>query len=130
MIPIAPSSLVRMAAIFFAAAGLLTWPQLLMAQAPVSTEADPVRIEGPPPPTAPEVANWDDEGRATVRAVRVSGLRIDGELDEAFYETTPSISDFIQTVPDEGAAPTERTDRWSQLLNRGFVIKVNRLLRW
>ena len=112
MIPIAPSSLVQMAAIFFAAAGLLTWPQLLMAQAPVSTEADPVRIEGPPPPTAPEVANWDDEGRATVRAVRVSGLRIDGELDEAFYQTTPSISDFIQTVPDEGAAPTERTEAW------------------
>ena len=81
------------------------------AQAP-SAEANGVSFEGPPPPTAPEVASWDNEGRATVRAVRVPGLRVDGELDESFYEQTSSISDFIQTVPEEGSAPTELTETW------------------
>lgn len=100
------------AVVFFPTVVLLTWPQWLMAQAPVSTESDQVQIEGPPPPIAPEVVNWDDEGRATVRAVRVSELQIDGRLDEAFYHMTPSIPDLIQTVPDEGAAPTERTEAW------------------
>jgi len=39
-------------------------------------------------------------------------MRIDGELDEAFYRTTQSISDFVQSVPDEGASPTEHTEAW------------------
>ena len=84
------------AAMLFAAGVLLTWPQRLTAQAPVSLEADRVQVEGPPPPAAPEVISRDDEGRATVRAIRVTEpMRTDGELDEAFYRTTASISDFI-----------------------------------
>ena len=95
-------------------AGLLfTSPLQLTAQAPVATEADRIQIDGPPPPVAPDVISRDDEGGATVRAIRVTEpMRIDGELDEAFYRTTPSISDFIQSVPDEGAAPTEHTEAW------------------
>ena len=64
---------------------LLACPTGVDAQAPVSSEANGITIEGPPPPTAPDVINRDDEGRATLRAVRIAEpLRIDGELNEAF----------------------------------------------
>ena len=99
----------------FSCAGsvLLTYPTGAGAQAPVSSEANGVLILGPPPPVAPEVVSRDDAGRATIRAVRVTEpVSVDGELDEAFYRNTPSISDFVQGLPNEGAAPTERTEAW------------------
>ena len=92
---------------------LLVGPIGLDAQAPVPSEADRITIEGPRPPTAPDVINRDAEGRATLRAVRtVEPLRIDGELDEAFYRNTAPISDFIQNLPNEGGVPTELTEAW------------------
>ena len=107
--------IIRHAAIYpitLASAVLVLFGQTdVEAQAP-SSEANGISFEGPPPPTAPNVVSWDDEGRATVRAVRVSELRVDGELDEPFYQSSESIPDFIQTVPDEGATPTERTEAW------------------
>ena len=36
--------------------------------------------------------------------------RIDGVLDEAFWETIPPITDFRQRVPVDGDSPTERTE--------------------
>ena len=70
-------------------------------------------IDGPPPPVAPATVNRDEAGRATVRAIKLSeGIRLDGVLDEAVYETVEPISDFIQQVPDEGAAATEKTEAW------------------
>ncbi|MGH2399853.1 MAG: hypothetical protein ACRDF6_08395, partial [bacterium] len=48
----------------------------------------PHSFEGPPAPIEPAVITRDDEGRATVRAVRLrEPLRIDGALDEAHYQT-------------------------------------------
>ncbi len=76
-----------------------------------SEEATP--IDGPPAPTLPEVISRDADGNATVRAVRIDEpLRIDGELDEGLYTSTRSFSGFIQSVPDEGAPATERTEAW------------------
>ena len=70
-------------------------------------------IEGPPPPIAPEVVTRDEQGRATVRAIKLSeGIQLDGELDETVYHTVPAISDFVQLVPVEGAPATEKTDAW------------------
>ena len=70
-------------------------------------------IDGPPPPRPPDTITRDATGRATIRAVRVSEpLRIDGTLDEGVYHDTPAVSDFVQTVPDEGAPATEQTDVW------------------
>ena len=70
-------------------------------------------IDGPPPPVAPEVMNRDEAGRTTVRAIRLAqGIRLDGVLDEAVYETVPAITGFIQQVPDIGAPATERTEAW------------------
>ena len=101
------------AAILYTASVLLACPTGVDAQAPASSEADGITLEGPPPPTAPDVINRDDEGRATLRAVRTAEpLRIDGELNEAFYRNTAPISNFIQSLPNEGAAPSERTEVW------------------
>ena len=70
-------------------------------------------IDGPPPPVAPEVVTRDDQGRATVRAIRLAeGIQLDGQLDEAVYRTVPAITDLIQQVPVEGATPTEKTEAW------------------
>src|SRR5262245_48177131 len=75
------------------------------AVAPMSPLADPELpvplMDGAPAiPIAPAMITRDAEGRATVRAVRVtSPLRIDGVLDEAHYTSVASLSDFIQVEP-------------------------------
>jgi TolB-like protein len=70
-------------------------------------------IQGPAPPIAPEVVARDAEGRATVRAIKLDeGIRLDGQLDEAVYQSVPAITDFIQQVPLEGAPATEKTEAW------------------
>ncbi len=75
--------------------------------------ADGVTINGPPPPVAPAVVSRDSEGRATMRAVRLTQpLRVDGKLDESVYRTLPSIGGFIQMDPDHGAPATEATEVW------------------
>jgi len=68
---------------------------------------------GPPPPVSPSIIARDEQGRMTIRAVRlVSPLRIDGQIDESAYEGLIPISDFIQMEPDGGQAASERTDVW------------------
>ena len=101
------------AVVVLTAAAVFNAPPGVGAQVLPSTEADALRIEGPPPPLPPAVINRDDAGNATVRAVRLTEpIDIDGQLFETFYSTIPSITDFIQSLPDEGAAPTERTEVW------------------
>src|SRR5262249_48499299 len=78
-----------------------------------SAELPPVTIFGPPPPIAPATASRDEQGRLTIRAVRVmTPLKIDGNLDEAVYSTVPPISDFIQSDPNRGAPATQKTEFW------------------
>ena len=70
-------------------------------------------IDGPPPPVAPEVLTRDEQGGATVRAIKLAeGIRLDGQLDEAVYQTVPPITGLIQRLPVEGAAATEKTEAW------------------
>jgi len=70
-------------------------------------------IDGPAAPVAPAVMRRDEQGRTTVRAIKLDeGIRLDGVLDEAVYSTIPAITDFIQQVPIEGAPATERTEAW------------------
>ena len=87
---------------------------VLSAQQSDSEQTSELRIDGPPAPVPPEVITRDETGmEATVRAVRLgSPVRIDGVLDDVLYEETPSISGFVQSVPVEGAPPTEQTEAW------------------
>ena len=66
----------------------------------------------PPGPVAPATIARTDNGRATVRAVRLmEPLDVDGVLDEAAYQTSP-ITGLIQTLPLEGEPASERTEAW------------------
>ena len=69
-------------------------------------------IEGPAPPLPPDVIARDDQGRATIRAVRVTDLQLDGQLDEPVYSANGSISGFIQNVPDVGQPGSQQTEAW------------------
>ena len=70
-------------------------------------------IDGPLPPVPPEVITHDDQGRATVRAIKLTReIRLDGRLDEEVYKTVVPIDGFIQQVPDEGAPASEQTEAW------------------
>ena len=58
-----------------------------------------------------------------MRAVRItSPLKIDGKLDEEVYRTIPSISDFIQQEPNEGAPATEKTEVWLFFDDENFYV--------
>ena len=106
----APAALRRIA---LRAAALACLPASLAAQAPGSPEGDGVGRDSPPVPLAPEVVSRDQAGQVTVRAVRLADPPvIDGALDEPLYRDIPSVSDFFQSLPREGATPTERTEAW------------------
>ena len=70
-------------------------------------------IDGPPAPIAPATVSRDAQGRATIRAIRLEQpLHVDGVIDDEVYARVPPVSDFVQQVPREGAAATERTEAW------------------
>ena len=70
-------------------------------------------VDGPPPPRPPDVVSRDDQGRTTIRAIKLTeGIRLDGVLDEPVYRTVSAITGFVQLMPDEGAPATERTEAW------------------
>ena len=72
-----------------------------------------VVIDGPPAPVAPATVSRDAGGRVTMRATRLpQPLRLDGSLDEGFYEVVAPIEGFLQQMPIEGAPATERTEAW------------------
>ncbi|MBM3771891.1 MAG: carbohydrate binding family 9 domain-containing protein [Acidimicrobiia bacterium] len=82
-------------------------------------------IVGPPAPTAPAVATRDDQGRVTLRAVRLpTPLRVDGRLDEEIYGLTQAISDFIQNDPKAGAPATEKTELWLFFDRNNFYVSA------
>ena len=69
-------------------------------------------IDGPPPPQPPAVITRGADGRATIRAVRVERLTVDGVLDELVYQEVPPAAEFIQQEPLEGAPASEQTEIW------------------
>ena len=80
---------------------------------PALARPAPAPPTGPPPPALPETIARDDEGRATVRAVRVmTPMRIDGRLDEGAYSNVQPASGFIQMEPKAGQAASEKTEVW------------------
>ncbi len=95
---------------------LLWFPSPAVAQrrpAQPPTATTPAADEDPQAPVAPEVIARGENGRVVVRATRVAEpLRIDGRLDEEIYSRTKAITGFIQTLPAEGQAATERTEAW------------------
>ena len=64
-------------------------------------------------------------GRTTVRITRLMApLKLDGRLDERFYETVPPVSDFIQMEPDGGQPATEKTEVWLAFDQENVYVSV------
>jgi uncharacterized protein DUF5916 len=73
----------------------------------------PFSYDGPAPPELPSTMVRDEEGKTTVRAIRVTTpLKIDGLLDEALYSSVTPITDFVQTEPGQGTPATAKTEVW------------------
>ncbi len=73
----------------------------------------PVSFDGPAPPVPPQVVSRDDNGRVTIRAIRIGEeLIIDGRLDEPIYSRLEPVSNFIMQEPEENIPATEQTDIW------------------
>jgi len=73
----------------------------------------PADGDDPPAPVAPAVITRNDQGGATLRAVRIDKpLNIDGRLDEEIYGLVPAAGGFIMQEPREGEPASERTDTW------------------
>ena len=114
------ANLRRVPLVVFFAVGLATPATSFAGGQEPSGGGDQVRrnfnmpsMPDPPAPVAPAVITRSENGRVGLRATRLTApLRIDGKLDEEAYSTVLSIGDFIQTVPNEGAPPTEKTEVW------------------
>ncbi|MDE0394855.1 MAG: DUF5916 domain-containing protein [Gammaproteobacteria bacterium] len=92
---------------------LASLPRAAAGQEEASGTFDPGLIDGPGAPAPPAVMNRDEEGRVTVRAVRLDErIELDGVLDEAVYRTVPAITGFVQLMPEVGEPATERTEAW------------------
>ena len=83
----------------------------------------PETFDGPAPPVPPRVVSRDENGRVTIRAVRVGEeLVIDGRLDEPIYSRVESISDFIMQEPQENVPATEKTEVWIFFDDRNLYV--------
>jgi hypothetical protein len=69
-----------------------------------------------------DVVTRDEDGRATIRAVRTTPLRIDGRLDDPLYSTVPPISGFVQVEPQVGVPSAERTEMWVAFDDDNFYV--------
>jgi hypothetical protein len=79
----------------------------------------------PPIPVAPATITRDDEGRATIRAVRITEpRRVDGVLDEPHYERVPSMTGFIQIDPTPGELASEQTEIWVSFDDDNFYVSA------
>lgn len=87
---------------------------LITAAVPAGAQSAPdLPLQGPRPPSPPEVVARDGNGGITLRTMRApAGFEFDGALDEPFYRDVPAIDGFLQQEPDAGAAATDRTEVW------------------
>jgi len=70
-------------------------------------------IAGPAPPVPPAVFTRDELGRVTMRAIPLDApITLDGELNEAIYQTVAPVTGFIQQNPNEGELATEQSEVW------------------
>ena len=85
----------------------------------------PFTFDGAAPPELPATVSRDAEGHVTVRAVRLAEpLTIDGNLDEALYQTITPISDFVQAEPRPGTVATEKTEAWISFDDENVYVSV------
>jgi hypothetical protein len=71
----------------------------------------------------PSPASAQVDAGVTIQATRITTpMRLDGRLDEPFYESIPPISAFIQQDPHEGEPISERTEAWVFFDDRNLYV--------
>jgi hypothetical protein len=60
--------------------------------------------------TAPLLADTPPRKEATPLRIDAGEIRLDGRLDEGVWQSAAVVDDFTQRQPEEGAAPSERTE--------------------
>jgi hypothetical protein len=71
------------------------------------------------------VIRRDDQGQATLRAVRLTQpLQVDGRLDEEIYLTVAPAGEFVQMLPTEGVPASEPTFVWVLFDDQNVYISV------
>src|SRR6476620_704655 len=77
----------------------------------IASIAGAAHAQSIPPKTAP-VVRVTGSAPKTARATRITGATpsIDGRLEDAAWSAVPVISDFVQKIPVEGAAPSVATE--------------------
>ena len=71
----------------------------------------------------PEVISRDEEGRATIRATRLTDdIRLDGQLDESVYHTVPGHTGFIQQAPARRCPRHGKTEVWIMFDERNIYV--------
>ena len=117
-------------AVLLACGFCVAWPAVATGQLtfvePGPRAREPgTRIDGPPAPVPPAMVARDEQGRVTIRAVRLDDpLIVDGNLDDAVYGTVPGIGGFIQQEPSEGEPPTQATEIWVLFNDANFYLSV------
>jgi Domain of unknown function (DUF5916)/Carbohydrate family 9 binding domain-like len=108
------------------ALGALVVSVLVSSLLGFATPSSAQSTAGPAVPVPPAVIVRDAAtGKTAVRITRLTGpLRIDGRLDEVFYETVPAISDFIQMEPSGGQPATEKTEVWLAFDQRNVYVSM------
>ncbi len=111
-----------------ALAGLTVWTACVTAVATAAAQMPQpsvIAIDGPPPPTPPATVARGEDGRVTMRAIRLSEpLTLDGVLDETVYGANPPVSDFAQQYPNSGEPATEQTEVWIFFDSRNVYVGV------
>ena len=94
--------------------GVVPPPGADAASATAWNPADATKpIDGPPAPVPPHVINRGGDGRATIRASKLTApLQLDGRLDEPVYETVEPLTGFVQSMPDWGQPISQHTEAW------------------
>jgi hypothetical protein len=94
---------------------LLAFAVLLFQTHPAFAQQSPATLggDGAAAPDQPNAMVRAADGRATIRAIKLTEpLRLDGQLDEAFYRTAPGFGGLLQVAPLYGQPASERTEIW------------------
>lgn len=75
-------------------------------------------IDGPLPPVAPAVMRRDEQGRTTIRAIKLGqGMSVDGRLDERVYDDVRAFGGSPKPTP--GTAPSATFPRTNRPMSPG-----------
>jgi hypothetical protein len=98
---------------------------LTLGAVPAASQIVVAPVVEPPPATLPATFARAEDGRSTLRAVRLeTPLTLDGRLEEEIYQTLEPASGFYLANPNDGSLATEDTHVWILFDARNLYVAV------